>query len=153
MFGRVKTLAELEAGLQPQSMMPSQPQRSPSPPSLQSRPPPIQQIHPIQFSSGMNFNTVQSPIQMSGMPPHSLHQPPPHHQTPPLPATPNRCEEDGDLTAFNKLLSLMKAGAASESPKMPVSKTRRSNWLLFMSLSGLFPVLVPLLGPIKSGCC
>ena len=78
--GKVKTLAELEAGLRSaESNRPHHPGNKPGP---------------------------------------RLSTPPGHRQTPPMQG--RSADDSGDLTAFNKLISLMKAGAATpvESPKV-----------------------------------
>ena len=116
--GRVKTLAELEADLNKPKQLParcfSPNQAPPSMPQAQ---------HPN------NLERMQHMHNAHNIPPHMTM--PVTRQRPPTPpqkqvtpqGTRRSSQEEGDMTAFNKLLTMMQAGAAAAvetPPKMVV---------------------------------
>lgn len=122
----IKTVQELEADMKPTTTpgghnYPQQP--IPHPLAMNH--------HKIERQNRMTPPGARmTPPGVRMTPPTVIHHHQPHqqqhqqHQQPSSQQSSRRSSEDeGDLTAFNKLLSLMQAGAAAavESPKIPVS--------------------------------
>ena len=97
----MKTVQELEADMK---------QRSDPGHNYPQQPIP----HPLAMDHRKMERQMTPPVQ---------HQPPHQQQQSSQHSSRRSSQDEGDLTAFNKLLSLMQAGAAAavESPKIPVS--------------------------------